>query len=338
MLLLVVAAFTFVYSLSDTAGAPYERVDPPENTVVVTPNPDDIPDESGDDPEDKPEDETGDDLEDESEPAFIEDGFITIELEGREIHQGYLLLVNHDHSFTIPNDLDLVRITDAITTSFIVQPDTSRLLRSIIGPLDEMMGEFRRATNNRTVAIRSAYRNYETQRNEFNRWVSQVGRQEALMWAALPGHSEHHTGLAFDFGIMSAEGTLTRFTGTGSTAWFRRNSYRYGFILRYQQSKSHITQTADEPWHFRYVGLPHSALIHQRNWCLEEFIEIIRDYTYEEPMEFEYEGVLYGIFFVEGTSVRIPINTEFDISGNNIDGFIVTVVWHETDIDVTIEV
>jgi len=337
-LLLIVAAFTFVYSLTEMAGAPYQRTDPPENAVVETPDPGDSPDDPEDDPEDIPEDNPEDEPEDDPEPVFIEQGFISIELDEREIHQGYLLLVNHDHTYTIPNDLDLVRITEATTTNFRVQPDTSRLLRSIIEPLDEMMGDFRRVIGDRTVAIRSAYRNYDSQRSIFNSWVSQVGRQEALMWAALPGHSEHHTGLAFDFGILSSNGTLTTFTGTGNTSWFRRNSYKYGFILRYQQSKTRITQTANEPWHFRYVGLPHSALIHQKNWCLEEFIENIRDYTYEEPLEFEYDGVIYGVYFAEGTSIRIPINTEFNVSGNNIDGFIVTVTWQETEPDIAPEV
>jgi len=333
----VFAAFTLIYVLSDTAAAPYQRTDPSESVIQETPEPGDIPDEPEDDPTDDPEDEPEDEPEEEPEPVYVEEGFITVEMEEHEIHQGYLLLVNHDHDFTIPDDLDLVRIVDATTTQFRVQPESSRLLRSVIEPLDEMMGAFRAATNNRSVAIISAHRNYETQRSILNRYISQMGRREALRWAALPGHSEHHTGLAFDFGIFIG-GTRNTFTGTGNTAWFRRNSYNYGFILRYQQGKTRITQTAYEPWHFRYVGLPHSVLLHQKNWCLEEFIENIREYTYEEPMEFEHDGILYGIYFSEGTSVRIPLNTEFDISGNNIDGFIVTIIWLETDQDTSIEV
>jgi len=338
LLLLVFAAFTFVYLLSDTAAAPYERIDPPEDTIMATPDPEDEPpDESVDDPADDPVDEPVDDPTDEPEPVFVEEGFITLEMEENEIHQGYLLLVNHDHTFTIPNNLDLVRIVDARTTQFRVQPESSRLLRSVMEPLDEMMADFRTATNNRSVAIRSAHRDYEMQQSILNRYISQMGRREALRWAALPRHSEHHTGLAFDFGVMSGN-TMNTFTGTSNTVWFRRNSYRYGFILRYPQNKTHITQTNHEPWHFRYVGLPHSALIHQNDWCLEEFIENIRNYTYEEPMEFEHDGVLYGIYFAEGTSIRIPINTEFDISGNNIDGFIVTIVWLDFDPDNILEV
>jgi len=336
LLLFVIAAFTLVYSLSDTAAAPYDRADPPEGTIMVTPEPEDDPEDLY--PEDIPEEpDPEDEPEEEPEPVFVETGYITIEMEESEIHQGYLLLVNHDHTFEIPNNLDLVRITEARTTQFRVQPDTALLLRSVIDPLDEMMASFITSTNNRSVAIRSAHRNYETQQRILNGYISQMGRREALRWAALPRHSEHHTGLAFDFGIMSGN-TMNAFHGNGSTAWFRRNSYRYGFIVRYQQNKTRITQTNHEPWHFRYVGLPHSALIHQRDWCLEEFIENIREYTFEEPMEFEYEGILYEMYFVEGTTVRIPVDTDFDISGNNIDGFIVTIIRLAFDPDNMIEV
>jgi len=328
----VIAAFTFVYLLSDTAAAPYQRVDPPENTVIEEPEPEDIPEEPDDEPEDIPEE-----LEDEPEPVFEEVGYVIIEMEEEEINQGYLLLVNHNHTFAIPNDLDLVRIVDARTTQFRVQPESSRLLRSIIEPLDEMMDDFITATGIRSVAIISAYRNYETQRSILNRYIAQMGSREARRWAADPGHSEHHTGLAFDFGIIVGN-TRSTFTGTGNTSWLRRNAHRYGFILRYQQNKTHITQTNHEPWHFRYVGLPHSAVLHQKNWCLEEYIDNIRGYTFEEPLEFEYEDVLYEIYFVEGTTVRIPIDADYDISGNNIDGFIVTIVRMDLDPDVVIDI
>jgi len=64
---------------------------------------------------------------------------------------------------------------------------------------------------------------------------------------------------------------------------------------------------------------------------MEEYIENIRAYTFEEPFEFEHEETLYEIYFIEGTEIRLPINSEFEISGNNIDGFIVTVVRLEYD-------
>jgi D-alanyl-D-alanine carboxypeptidase len=200
-----------------------------------------------------------------------------------------------------------------------------------------MMEAFISATGNRSVAIISAFRSRENQERILNDYISRMGRREALRWAALPGHSEHHTGLAFDFGVMTGNNRST-FTGTGNTAWFRRNSYNYGFILRYQQHKTEITQTAYEPWHYRFVGLPHSVIMARNDWCLEEYIELLRNYTFEEPFTFELGDILYEIYFTTSTQVPLPINSEFEISGNNIDGFIVTVNRLEFDPDVIIDV
>jgi len=329
LLLLVIAAFTFIYTLSDIAAAPYERIEKPDPGITEEPEPEDITEEP------EPDDEAEEPFE-EPEEIFIETGYITIDLEDAEIHQGYLLLINHNHSFTIPADLELVNIREAQTTNFRVRSSDLRLAASIMEPLDEMMAAFLSATGNRSVTIRDAFRDRNEQQKRLNDWIRQVGRREAQRWAALPGHSEHHTGLAFDFGIFSG-GEITGFTGVGNTAWLRRNAHRYGFILRYPPNSFDITQTEHEPWHFRYVGFPHSIILHENNWVFEEYHENLRNHTYDNPFEFEHDDTLYKIYFVEGTSLQIPLECEFEISGNNIDGFIVTATMLPYDPDVIID-
>jgi len=327
----VVAVFTLVYAMSETAEAPYERGDRPDAVITETPPPEDEPEPPGEpEPTDEPEEPEPIEEELESNPNI--DGFVTIQMEESDIHRGPLILVNHDHAFKIPNDLDLVNIIESQTTSFRVQQSNSQLAQSIMQPLDEMMEEFISTTNNRAVTIRSAFRDYDSQQRILNTYISRMGRREALRWASQPGHSEHHTGLAFDFGIRVG-GNVDAFTGTGNTSWFRRNSYRHGFILRFRQNKTQITQTNDEPWHFRYVGLPHSAIMTQNDWCLEEYIELIREYTFEEPFKFEFNDIMYEIYFTASTDVRLPLNSEYDISGNNVDGFIVTTNRPDTEYD-----
>ena len=332
MLLLVVAAFTLVYALSDTAVAPYEHVETPEPVVNETPEPPDttVVSDAPDEPEVEPEEE-----EPFLYPADV--GYVTINMDISDIHRGYLILVNYNHEYSIPDDLDLVNIIEARTTSFRVQSESFRLARSIMKPLDEMMDAFISTTRINSVSIISAFRNYDYQQRVLNNYIARVGRREALRWASLPGHSEHHTGLAFDFGIISG-GVRSTFTGTGSTSWFRQNSYNYGFILRFPQNKTHITRTSYEPWHYRFVGLPHSYIMFQNNWCFEEYIELLRDYTFEEPFEAEFDDVLYEIYFSDDTEIKLPLNSEFDISGNNVDGFIITIVRQEYDPSEVIDV
>jgi len=333
MLLLVIAAFTLVFALSETATAPYDKnaeadssiqnpVDPVDPGEPAT-NPEDvIPLET---PEPEPPDEPKPANPEEIFFNPTEEGYIPFLLDPSEIHRGYLLLVNPDHSYTIPDDPDIVNIREAQTTTFRIQNERDMLAHSIIPPLDDMMSAFINASGVRNVAVISAFRTLDSQQRILNSYISRMGRREALRWAALPGHSEHHTGLALDFGVMTGN-TRNTFTGTGSTAWFRRNSHNYGFILRYQQSKTHITQTAYEPWHYRYVGVPHATIMYQKDFCLEEYIDFIREYSFEEPFEFEHNGIEYLIYFTTDVEIKLPLNSEYEISGNNIDGFIITAV------------
>ena len=326
-LLLVVVAFTLIYALSETATAPHEENDEPVLTVVETP---DVPEEPG--PPEELEPEPPDEPEPPEEIRYdpVEDGYIPFLMDASDIHRGPLILINHDHTFTIPGDIDLVNIKEYQNTTFRVQQERDRLARSIMTPLDEMMAAFMDATGVRNVAVISAFRTLENQQAILNNYINRMGRREALRWAALPGHSEHHTGLALDFGVMTG-GTRVTFTGTGSTAWFRRNSHNYGFILRYQQSKTHITQTSYEPWHYRYVGIPHATIMSREDLCLEEYIDFIRDYSFEEPFEFEHNGMEYIVYFTTETEIKLPLFCEYEISGNNIDGFIVTAILLEHD-------
>ena len=53
------------------------------------------------------------------------------------------------------------------------------------------------------------------------------------------------------------------------------NSWRYGFILRYPNSKSESTGIIYEPWHYRYVGIDIATEIYDSGLCLEEYLEML---------------------------------------------------------------
>ena len=84
--------------------------------------------------------------------------------------------------------------------------------------------------------------------------------------AAVPGTSEHQTGLAVDInadGIHSAGREVYR--------WLDQNAYRYGFILRYPSAKTGITGISNEPWHYRYVGVDAATFIYENDLTFEEY-------------------------------------------------------------------
>ena len=96
-------------------------------------------------------------------------------------------------------------------------------------------------------------------------------------YLARPFHSEHQTGLACDFCTARSDDTEDNFGSTSEGKWLRQNAHRFGFILRYPRMKEHITGIAYEPWHYRYVGKPHSRIISSRGITLEEYLFYHKD-------------------------------------------------------------
>lgn len=91
-------------------------------------------------------------------------------------------------------------------------------------------------------------------------------------YVAVPGASEHHTGLAFDVTVPGESFPLTE-----QSKWLAANCWDYGFIIRYTEEKVSITGINAEPWHIRYVGQPHAQLIRDNDWCLEEYMEAVNE-------------------------------------------------------------
>jgi len=248
----------------------------------------------------------------------------TFQMVKPDIHKGSLILINHEYGYEIPEENDLIDIAEYKTGSYRVSGKALLLSSSVIGPLNDMMDAFYDATGRKNVTVTSAFRDYDRQQEILDELIATVGRNEARTRAARPGHSEHHAGLAVDFSVYS-DGSLKTFTGTGDTGWFSVNSHKFGFISRYPEDKTHITKTAYEPWHFRYVGSPHAYFIRQSGLCFEEYIELLMGCTQDKPYRAWFEDEEYGIFFTQDTKISVPADCEADISGNNISGFIVTI-------------
>ena len=112
----------------------------------------------------------------------------------------------------------------------------------------------------------------------------------------------------------------------GEYAWAVQHAWEYGFIQRYPPHKSAVTGISYESWHFRYVGIPHACLMKQENLCLEEYIEYLRDFSFDRgPLTVNCLGRSWRIYYAAGTAIPVPAAGNYEISGNNVDGFIVTV-------------
>ncbi len=128
------------------------------------------------------------------------------------------------------------------------------------------------------IGITSPFRDYETQKHLFDSKVQtlmnggmskEAAEKETASKIAIPGTSEHHTGLAVDF-----NGTSTSFENTATFRWLKENAENYGFIMRYAKDKMDITGgIIYEPWHWRFVGINAAKEINAKGYCLEEYLE-----------------------------------------------------------------
>ncbi len=138
-----------------------------------------------------------------------------------------------------------------------------------------------------TLYLRSGYRSISTQQRNYDNEVARYmglgnSREESIrltnQYYAIPGRSEHHTGLAFDIITPEYHNTVhtlnEKFAKTEAYKWLVANSADYGFVLRYSKEKKDITGINFEPWHYRYVGVEHAKYMTKKNLCLEEYIKL----------------------------------------------------------------
>ena len=252
-----------------------------------------------------------------------DNGFIVLNMDVSDTSSGELILVNAGNYYGSSEEYSLVFINEMKTPNYRVGGVDMQLSAIAMTPLNEMMEAFYNSAGLDNVIIRSAFRDSDSQKKIFDEYARDLGRTEALKWALPPGYSEHQTGLSLDFGIYR-NGAIEKFEGTGVYTWFAENCDKYGFILRYPQSKTAITATAYEPWHYRYIGQPHASLIKKHNWCFEEFHRFVYGYSRVDPYIDEIDGVEYAFYFTWDTTIRIPEQCSYMISGTNAGGFIVT--------------
>lgn len=151
--------------------------------------------------------------------------------------------------------------------------------KRIYDDLNEMLTDCQEAGLHPVVC--SAYRTQSTQTRLYNNKVSRLrnqgyswegARTEAARWVALPGTSEHQTGLALDIVAASYQVLDDQQAGTAEQKWLMEHCWEYGFILRYAEDKCQITGIGYEPWHYRYVGREAAAAIQESGQCLEEHL------------------------------------------------------------------
>lgn len=253
-----------------------------------------------------------------------------IKLDNSEIYKGTLILVNKTYPSHI-DGIDPVSLFEFKTNTYGISDSDVLINRSIIESTNKMFDDYYDIYGENDIFVACAYRSYETQQSLYNDELN-TNPENGKELVAPPGYSDHQTGYVFDLDRLNNEKSGIGFDGTGDTKWFLDNCANYGFIVRYPEDKVDITKYEYEPWHYRYVGVPHALYMKQNNLCLEEYIEQIKKNSKENPLTVSSaDGTTWSMWYEKAyddgdvTQFAIPKDCDYEISGNNVDGFIVTV-------------
>lgn len=244
-----------------------------------------------------------------------------------DTYYGELILVNEQHKYQFPANLLLTNIADERSkingTNFyqinadILQstnrPRVEEMESTAFEAFEAMMQKHYDISGGETsVRIRDAYRTLLAQED----------------FGVDPGYSDHHTGYCIALDYANTKQPLE------SSHWILKNCYKYGFIVRYPDTKSEITGI-DKGYEYclRYVGVAHATYITNSGLCMEEYIELLQNnYSADNHLKITgADGNSYEVYYVpasagsELTTITVPSNYEYTISGDNDGGFIVTV-------------
>ena len=279
--------------------------------------------------------------EDPSNPLHSDIRFQTITLTANDTKQGNLIAVNQAHVYTFPAtrlefldsaakgayQLATYRTKlDGVSYPYMLNLSKEQLmLPTAAEALNQMLTQCYITTGDSAVTVHETYRSDKD--------------QQATGSSVAAGYSEHHTGLIVRLQVWNAGGTYSDLSEE-QRPWIFQNCHNYGFIQRYPAGKTGITGVSNYTECFRYVGVAHATYIKQNNLCLEEYLDLLKknhsatsaDSVKMLSVDTNGDGQAeYGIYYVPAklsgdlTAVPVPQSLPYEVSGDNMGGFVVTV-------------
>lgn len=251
----------------------------------------------------------------------VDNSYTTQNVEYAEINKGDLVLVNslHDYKF-LEGDVTLATVYETRNNYYGVSDMVLSLDSEVITQLNAMMEAFYTSSGSDALRVIGGYRTLEAQTDKYNSGKSKFQG----------GFTDYHTARTFDLGIFPKGESSNYYKPEGTYAWINDNAANYGFVVRFPEGKETLTGEDSRAYTFRYVGVPHAVYMKQNNLCLEEYIELIKTHTNTNPLRVTNGTAQYDVYYIAAnvnntTGVPVPSTLPYTISGNNTDGFIVTV-------------
>lgn len=186
----------------------------------------------------------------------------------------YLALVNKQHQLPEgwEDSLEIVEVTNSVDQKVEVEKKTYEAYLALAEELEREDGIH--------IELDSGRRSVAEQQEIRDNFMVKYGEEYTRKTVAVPGYSEHQTGLAIDLYFITADGTtvyynedLTKEEYYGVWDKIHEKLAKNGFILRYLKGKEGVTDYDYEPWHLRYIDDPELAReIMEKGLTLEEYL------------------------------------------------------------------
>ncbi|MDE6780667.1 MAG: D-alanyl-D-alanine carboxypeptidase family protein [Ruminococcus sp.] len=241
-------------------------------------------------------------------------GFTEINVESSQLVSGTLVMVNNDTPYV---SLEMTAVVDLLNYrndyyTLINETDSVILNAEAADALNMMMKDYYDSTGLTNFLVYGTTNTYTGNDSYCPQYFPESATANTIDLAVNVGDS-----------VMS-------YDGCDNEKWIIENCHKYGYILRFPAGKTEKTATGFYPWHLRYVGKVHAAVMNELNYCFEEYLDFLKNYTFDHPLSYNLKGNMYCIYSVryegEITSVPVPLSGNYTISGNNTDSFIVTSV------------
>ncbi|HOQ07965.1 MAG TPA: M15 family metallopeptidase [Clostridiales bacterium] len=221
-----------------------------------------------------------------------------------------LMLVNADHR------LDENFAADLTPAYGIIPLSTSdiKINGTVLEAVDRLFADAEKM-GYKDFFVNSGFRSFGKQKEIYDSTEDKSYVQE-------PGASEHQTGYAVDIAYIGLSGEA--FGKSPQGKWLFENAHKYGFILRYPEDKTDITKISYEPWHYRYVGIPHSYYCYENDLCLEEYVSFLAN---GGSYSMSIDKTTYTVYYATDNAglIDIPADKTCRVSSDNTGGYIVVV-------------
>lgn len=182
----------------------------------------------------------------------------------------YLVLVNKENPLpeTWEDEVEIVHMTNSLGDDVEVEKKAYEAYLKLKDALAE---------EDVFIDLDSAYRSVAAQQQIVKDFTERYGEDYVKQYVAVPGCSEHHTGLALDLylNIDGKDVYMNEDMVQYPEIWAKIHAKlpEFGFILRYMEGKEDITGYSYEPWHIRYIDDPEIAKeITEKGLTLEEYL------------------------------------------------------------------